>query len=323
MAGAVSPRCSDDNCFVLMGEQCRSGESDYSRCPNWTTSVAQDGAIKEVEPATSFRVPWSGSALGLQDLSALVPRGRTILVGVLGAHDAGKTTLLVGTYLGLCRGDRLARARFAGSRTLGAWESLAAWTRFDDAARPPTFPPHTPRGTSRVPGLLHLALRDDKAALRDVLLADAPGEWFTKWSVREDSDEAAGARWVVEHADAFLVVADCKRLSEAKRGGTRRDTRQLIERLGNHVAGRPTVFVWAKSDHTPPEGIQRALREALNTHIPHATEASTTTTQPETLLNAAAHSIRSCWISETAKTIHAPVVGDGAFGAYRGSHGAE
>lgn len=244
-------------------------------------------------------------------------------MGVLGAHDAGKTTLLTGTYLALHRGHRLADARFAGSRTLGAWESLAAWTRFEDAARQPTFPPHTPRGTSRVPGLLHLALRDSHDALRDVLLADAPGEWFTRWSLREDGEDAIGARWVVRHADTFLIFADGERLSGSDRGKARNDTRQLIERLGNHVAARPTVFVWAKSDHKPPGAIQDALRNALKDHIPHAVEVSTTTTEPTTLLDAVSMSVRSTWVQATARAVSEPRVAGEPFGAYRGAYEAQ
>lgn len=320
----MSQRCSDPNCFAHLGEQCRFGELARSTCPHWSG----DGTGEEEEAPSyaspeAFRVPWSGSALGLSDLSALVPRGRTILVGLLGAHDAGKTTLLTGTYLALHRGHRLADARFAGSRTLGAWESLAAWTRFSDAARQPTFPPHTPRGTSRVPGLLHLVLRSPQDELRDVLLADAPGEWFTRWSLREDGDDAAGARWVVRHADSFLIFADCERLSGSERGQARSDTRHLIERLGNHVSVRPTVFVWAKSDHEPPGAIRNSLRNALKDHIPHAVEVSTTTTEPTTLLDAVSMALNSTWVPARARAVSEPRVTDEPFCAYRGAHEAQ
>lgn len=319
----MSKRCSDPKCFVHLGEQCRFGEPTNSTCPHWSGGGAEEEEARSDASTEAYRVPWSGSALGLSDLSALVPRGRTILVGVLGAHDAGKTTLLTGTYLAVHGGRRLADARFAGSRTLGAWESLAAWTRFEDAARQPTFPPHTPRGTSRVPGLLHLALRDRHDVLRDVLLADAPGEWFTRWSLREDGEDAAGARWVVRHADTFLVVADCERLSGSERGQARCDTRQLIERLGNHVAARPTVFVWAKSDHRPPGAIRNALKKALLDHIPQAVEVSTTTSEPTTLLDAVSMSVGSAWVPSTAQAVSEPCVADEPFGAYREAREAQ
>ncbi|MCY1055742.1 hypothetical protein [Nannocystis sp. SCPEA4] len=239
---------------------------------------------------------------------------------MLGAHDAGKTTLLTGNYLDLLRGGRLADARFIESRTLHAWEALAAWVRFDDAARRPSFPPHTPRGTSRVPGLLHLALRGPRDEFRDVLLADAPGEWFTSWAIQEDAAAAAGARWVVEHADAFLVLADCSRLAGPGRGSARKDIRTLIERLGNHVGDRPTTLVWSKADHTPNDAIREQIRQALRTSVPHAREVETSTTNRRTLVNALEAALRPAWIPPRARALTEPVLDHQPFAAFRGLH---
>ena len=318
----MSQRCSNTLCYVHDGELCALGEMQHTECTAW----AGQSAESEPEPTTppsaqaSARVPWSGSALGLADIAHLTPRGRSIVVGVLGAHDAGKTTLLIGNYLQLLQGRTLAGAQFAGSRTLGAWESLAAWTRFDDAARPPSFPPHTPRGTSRVPGLLHLALRGANDEFRDVLLTDAPGEWFSRWAVTVDAPDAEGARWVVNKADAFLVFADCQRLSGSERGTARKDLRELLERLGNHVGYRPTVLVWAKDEHEPSEGIRNAIRQALNAQIPHASEASTSTNRPESLMSALATVLAATWTPALAQPIVEPIHHHQPFAAYRGHH---
>jgi len=186
----VSKMCSNVNCFVHDGESCADGNITPSECENYCNE--QDGNNNKAgsqSPSNEIddfaRVPWSGNSLGLADLVSLSPRAQTILVGVIGAHDAGKTTLLLGSYFNCLRGNNIANAEFAGSRTLGAWESLASWSRFDDAARLPNFPPHTPRGANRTPGLLHLALRRKTQKVRDVLLADAPGEWFSSWAVNE------------------------------------------------------------------------------------------------------------------------------------------
>jgi hypothetical protein len=254
----------------------------------------------------------------MADLANLVPRGRSLLIGVLGAHDSGKTTLLAGNYLQILKGSLLADAHFSGSRTLGAWESLAAWIRFDEATRSPSFPPHTPRGTSRVPGLLHLALRNSKNEFRDVLFTDAPGEWFTRWSIQEDAPEAAGARWVARHADAFLLLADCVRLNGSERGQARNSVRQLIERLGNHANKRPTVFVWAKSDHKIPEAIQSTLRETLKRNIPHATEIESNTQCADTLVSALDSAIRAVWYPPFAGPVAEPVIEYNPFAAFRG-----
>lgn len=314
----MNRRCSNVNCFADDGEGCALGNRRITECPSWSAGESKTEAAPSPAEMPA-RVPWSGSALGPADLSNLVPRGRSILVGVLGAHDAGKTTLLTGNYLQLLRGHALADARFAGSRTLGAWESLAAWMRFDDAARAPAFPPHTPRGTSRVPGLLHLALRGPRDELRDVLLTDAPGEWFTRWSVQEDARDAEGARWIVRHADAFLVLADCLRLCGPKRGPARHDIRQLLERLGNHVGNRPTVLVWAKADNHPPEGIRDAIRRALKDLIPHATEVGSSTEQRETIATALEAALRPAWLPPRARPVTEPILQHQPFAAFRGA----
>ncbi|WP_232463799.1 TRAFAC clade GTPase domain-containing protein [Methylovulum psychrotolerans] len=268
----------------------------------------------------SARVPWSGSTLGLTDIANLTPRGRSILIGVIGPHDAGKTTLLLGNYLKLMQGRLLADAQFAGSRTLGAWESLAAWTRFDDPARTPSFPPHTERGISRVPGILHLALRRKNDEFRDVLLTDAPGEWFNRWAIKEEAPDAEGARWVVDRADAFLVVADCQRLSGSERGVARDGLRELLERLSNHVKNRPTTLVWAKDDYEPNDKIRNSIRATLDKQIPHANEVSSSSNRPESLMKALESVLSPAWTGMQAKPIVEPIIQHQAFAAYRGHY---
>lgn len=318
----MSEHCSNPNCYAHEGEACALGFSDFRKCQNWRTKKTEDSISAKEEEISSIkaRVPWSGSVLGLADLSALLPRARSIVVGVLGSFDAGKTTILTGSYLQILRGQPLAGAGFAGSRTLGAWESLASFTRFDDPLDSPTFPPHTPRGTSRVPGLLHFSLREPQGNLHDVLLTDAPGEWFSSWAVNENSPESAGAQWVVRSSDTFLIVADCDRLSGQKRGQARSEIRQLIERLSNHVANRPTVLVWAKSDKQPKEGIKRQIVEALHKNIPHAKQIETTIEKPESLKTAIEMAIELSWLSTKPTPIIEPVLSHSPFESFRGKN---
>lgn len=313
-------RCVQAACFAHEGETCHMGTMDIAECPHWSGGDARTEAPPSPCPL-SARVPWSGCALGLSDLANLTPRGRTLLVGVVGAHDAGKTTLLTGNYLALLRGRQVADARFAGSRTLQAWESLAAWARFDDAARPPSFPPHTPRGTSRVPGLLHLALRGARGDFRDLLLTDAPGEWFTRWAIQEDAVDAEGARWIVRNADAFLVLADCQRLAGPTRGPARNAIRQILDRLGNHVHGRPTALIWSKVDQPPSDVIRGQVRDALSQAIPHAIEVECTIRERESLVRALEAALRPAWLPPLARSVREPVLNVEPFLAFRGLHG--
>ena len=315
----MTRKCPDSRCFIHEGEACAEGRVQFKQCPSWLADgLAPDEVSEPSQSNNSMRVNWSGSTLGLTDLANLAPRGRSILVGVLGAHDAGKTTLLMGTYLQLCLGRTLAGARFTGSRSLGAWEALAAWARFDDAARLPRFPQHTPRGISRVPGILHLSLRGSQDEHRDIFLADAPGEWFTRWSIQEDAPDAEGACWIARRADAFLVVADCERLSGPQRGQARNDLRQLVERLGKHVTHRPTTLVWAKNDHKPSDVITKAIRAALQTQIPHATEVSTSTDRPESLPAALETVLQPAWTAPCALRVTESIRQHDPFSAFRG-----
>lgn len=318
----MSKRCANPNCFVHEGEACHIGEMEPGKCASWAATTSETEPDAAILSTTSARVPWSGSALGLADMANLCPRGRSILIGVLGAHDAGKTTLLTGNYLQLLQGHTLANARFAGSRTLGAWEALATWTRFDDAARPPTFPPHTPRGTNRVPGLLHLALRNGEGEFRDVLLTDAPGEWFTRWAIKEDAPEAEGARWLVRNADAFLVFADCNRLATAhrERGTARKNLRELLERLSNHVGNRPTALVWAKDDIEPNAEIRASIQQTLKRQIPHAFEVGSSANRPDSLTKTLEAVLCPAWTPQRSNRIVEPVLHQQPFSAFRGSH---
>lgn len=312
-------RCQNSECFADDGESCAMGLPAFDACPQWTTAPPESGVDPSTSPGAA-RVPWSGSALGSADLVNLGGRARTVMIGVIGAHDAGKTTLLLGNYLEILRGRPLADATFGGSLTLGAWESLAAWVRFDDAARAPRFPPHTPRGISRVPGLLHLALRNSQDEFRDILLTDAPGEWFSRWTIAEDAGDAEGARWIVKNADGFLVFADCQRLSGPNRGTTRNGLRMLIERLGNHINERPAAFVWAKSDHAPSPEIRDAIRRTLAEHIPHATEVESTTDDPRTVVTALEAALRPAWTPRLSASVVEPVIDHTPFAAFRGIH---
>jgi hypothetical protein len=228
----------------------------------------------------------------------LLPRAKRTIVGILGAHDVGKTTLLTANYLLLLRGHKIAAATFSGSRTLNAWEALASWMRFHDSAMSPMFPPHTPRGSGRVPGLLHVALKNASGQFRDILLADAPGEWFTKWAIDENSSQAEGASWIAQHSDGFLIVADCQRLAGQNRGIARADLLQLIDRLSNHINSRPVALVWTKSENSVPEGIRLAIQKALQESLPDATEFHVSISDPLTMANPIDEIVLQTWQSK-------------------------
>lgn len=319
----MDKRCNRPDCYYHEGETCADGHVITSKCAHYNQANVEP-EVTHQQDNDAARVPWSGSTLGLSDLVTLTSRTRRTLIGVLGSHDAGKTTLLLANYLLCLRGERLAGASFAGSWTLGAWESLAAWTRFNDATTQPGFPPHTPRSTERNPGLLHLALRRPDSSLRDVLLTDAPGEWFSKWAVNQNAQDAMGAKWTVDQSDGFIILADCQRLSGELRGAARRELRQLIERLAPFVGIRPVTLVWAKTDITSLDelkpGIRNAVQKTLVDLIPHAVEIETSVQKPSKFSDALATVLNDSWQPRLATPIIEPIIGHQPYSAFRGSH---
>lgn len=242
-------RCKHPDCYVPQ-TSCVMGNRDASSCEYWVAS--KNGDAGDPPPAAesttdTTMVPWSGLSMGLSDLGFLAARGAPGVVGVIGAHDAGKTTFLAALFLLMLRHGRTPQNSFAGSWTLSGWEQLASHLKWS-GSEPPKFPPHTTAFERRTPGLLHLAFRRDSGALRDLLFVDAPGEWFRQWAFDREASGADGARWVAAHADVFLVFADCAALAGDNRGEARVITRQILQRVAAERENRPLILVWSKCD---------------------------------------------------------------------------
>ena len=161
--------CKQDDCFVPQ-TSCAKGHMDPSKCPHFVApnAIVAMGAFR-TEDDELF--PWTGRPLGLIDLRFVSATRRPHLVGIAGAADAGKTTLLCLLFLAIYRGRRIGPHTFSGSFTLQGWENIARHLQLN-AGETIKFPPHTSQN-GRVPGLLHLGLSDDDRNRMDVLLADA------------------------------------------------------------------------------------------------------------------------------------------------------
>ncbi len=106
------------------------------------------------------------------------------------------------------------------------------------------------------------------------LFTDAPGEWFQKWAVNRDTADGEGARWVAEHADMFLLIADREALSGPNMGSARGSLQLLARRLAAERATRPVSLVWTKSDVAVAPEMETAVRDAVFGPIPNALEFS-------------------------------------------------
>lgn len=201
--------------------------------------------------------------MGEADLNFVSGKIKPITVAIVGPESAGKTTILAAFYLLLGRGVLTTDANaFSNSYTLAAWEAVAACLRWRPG-QPPAFPPHTPSGAARSPGMLHLGFRREDGSLRDFLFADAPGEWFQKWAINAEAADAEGARWIAKNADVTLLIADRQALAGPRMGSARNDFQLLAQRVVAEARGRRLALVWTKGDVDVAPAMEAQIRKAV------------------------------------------------------------
>lgn len=236
--------CKHPDCFAP-DVACVMGFDDHRTCPHW--GAPQGDVVSAPEVDTNVIMPWSSAPFGTTDLAYLAARSKPCIVAAVGPDAAGKSTFLASLYLLLLRRGRVGDTLVAGTFTFQGWESIAHHLRWQ-GNRPPTFPPHTTAFDQRTPGLLHFSLRQSDGTLQDLLLADAPGEWFRNWAFDRDAPAAAGAQWLSTNADAFLVFIDSEALAGAGRGEARALLKQIVLRLQSERRGRRVAALWTKVD---------------------------------------------------------------------------
>jgi len=254
-------RCSHPNCFADDNTTCTLGHIRLDMCPEWR--CVSKGAVTATSDSDQMSLPWSGLAMGESDLNFISGKVKPITVGIIGPENAGKTTILGAFYLLLGRGTLTTDANpFSNSYTLAGWEAVATCLRWKPG-QPPRFPPHTPSGAARAPGMLHLGFRCEDGSLRDLLFADAPGEWFQKWAINEQAADAEGARWIARHADVTLLIADRQALAGPKMGAARNDFQLLAQRAVAGARGRRLALVWTKGDVEVAPAMKAQIRKAV------------------------------------------------------------
>lgn len=267
-------RCPQSNCFADDNTTCTLGHIRLDMCPQWK-GISQDAVTAPSDP-DQILLPWSGLAMGESDLNFISGKVKPITVGIVGPESAGKTTILGAFYLLLGRGALTTDSNaFSNSYTLAGWEAVATCLRWKPG-QPPSFPPHTPSRAARSPGMLHLGFRREDGSLRDLLFADAPGEWFQKWAINERAADAEGARWIARHADVTLLIADRQALAGANMGAARNDFQLLAQRAVAEARGRRVALVWTKGDVDVAPAMEAQIRKAV---------ASVSTSVPEFIVS--------------------------------------
>lgn len=266
MTATTPGSCSNSQCD-FPDVSCHLGHLNPPDCEHFKTTDMDEASTIDGEE-TSF--PWTGRAFGLNDLRFIAGCRKPLTIGVIGLQNAGKTTLLAMLFLMFSRGITILECRrFAGSYTLEGWENVARWLQLRPQD-PIRFPPHTTSKGERTPGLLHLALADEHQAIRDVLVTDAPGEWFNTWAKNADAANAEGARWVSRSADRFLLIADTDALTGERSGPARNDFEWLARRLHGEARGRPVALVWTKTDLERPKQLTDAIELLFGKLFPGA-----------------------------------------------------
>ncbi|MGR6258006.1 TRAFAC clade GTPase domain-containing protein, partial [Pseudomonas aeruginosa] len=136
-------------------------------------------------------------------------------------------------------------------RQLNGWEDIAWYLSWKENGNI-QFPPHTANNAGRIPGLLHLVLKNSLGEKLDLVFTDAPGEWFDFWRNNVHSENAKGAKWIHDNSNAFLLFADSEMLIGAKRGQAKLQINSVADRLFENIEDRPIGLIWSKSDYDVP-----------------------------------------------------------------------
>lgn len=240
-------KCSQPTCFPDEHGCNVEGCREVTACKYYDKTNSNQETEDSTPTEESYRIPWTGNSFGITDLNFLTASSKPILIGITGVASAGKTSFLASLYCLLRHGRKIGDYSFAGSLTLNGWEDIAWYLSWKENGNI-HFPPHTANNSGRVPGLLHLSLKNCLGEKTDLIFTDAPGEWFDYWRNSVNDENAKGAKWIHDNSDAFLLFADCEMLVGTKRGHAKLQINSVADRLFENIESRPIGLVWSKSD---------------------------------------------------------------------------
>jgi GTPase SAR1 family protein len=222
---------------------CHEGHDTITDCPFYTNNDEKK-IVRKVSKKMSIKssLPWTGEALAIDELDKVTYRNSPVIIGIVGKADAGKTTYLAMLFTLFLRGAKLKDFSFSGTKTIHAWDRLYKTLQVQQDGV--EFPDPTPSQYIR---FLHLALRNNKNRLKDVLLSDIAGEVFSLWATNRNDTNAENARWIYKYANAFVLFIDCEDLIKRK-AQAKNDIIDMAQMLKHDLRGRPVVVVWSKSD---------------------------------------------------------------------------
>jgi hypothetical protein len=209
----------------------------------------------------------NSEALSVVDAGQALRACDARLIAIIGAHDAGKTSLIASLYDKFQEGTVL-EIQYARSRTLHALERVCHDARAASLQAAP-HSPHTPFGEVR---FYELRLAGGPlTSVVTLLLADRAGEDY-----RGLTDDHSNAKSFpeLERADSLTILVDGNRLVNASERHNQRSEITLIFQAlveSGVLSGRQQLaFVLTKLDivlgSTDPESAKRRFHD-LSTHI--------------------------------------------------------
>jgi hypothetical protein len=250
----MADSCRNSNCTVAQTGICVLN-NDPATCPERLRGENSEisSLVPALEPPTRKpRFP-SSSSLSPSEVKGLSGSRYCNLIGILGAPGAGKTGLLVSLYLLLAR-RKLDNYKFLNSASIMAFDEISRGARRWNEGQPPEqMTSHTELTDERVPGFLHLRLRQLSTDRKfDLLLPDLPGEWSTSMIDHYRVDRLE----FLKSADLLWVTVDGRQLLQPKlRQQVLHRTILLFERIATFLAPNvpPILLVISHLDLGRPE----------------------------------------------------------------------
>lgn len=201
--------CANRECRIALEGKCIEGHDELTKCPFFgmePVEIDEDQDDEGLDTVDTFDGVRLSDALpldrdGADQILAMLP---SRMIGVIGEHDSGKTSVIAGIY-DLFQLGTVANSTFAGSSTLHGLEAICHDARVTSERNEP-HSERTKRGQVR---FYHIDLRRN-GVLQSLLIADRSGEEY-----EEVADLAANAAGMFElrRADVITILVDGRRLA--------------------------------------------------------------------------------------------------------------
>jgi len=248
MMAAVSKTCTNEDCRVAVDGKCVEG-LPLDECPHLSRISVEDIAEVEEPQIAPEAIPVIslplGDALHRAEASLLQRRRLSRAVGVIGANDAGKTSLIASVYDLLQEGP-VAGVSFAGSSTLIGFEKVCHDARVTSRREAPHME-RTSAGADAT--FFHVDLRLVDGDLISLFIGDRSGEDYL---ATVDDLSRAEDFFELRRADVVTLLVNGEHLASSEhRHEAKAMTTQIVDALveaGSFRRGCQLAVVLTKDD---------------------------------------------------------------------------